>query len=69
MNTTAKLRVVFALLLAGVTITATVGWLLGKDPAQLGPVIAWVTAAVAAGEASNVGKRATFKQEATRVED
>ena len=66
MNTTAKLRVVFALLLVTVTITAVVGWLLGKDPGALSPVIGWVTAAVAAGEASNVGKRATFNWEATR---
>ncbi len=69
MNTTGKLRIVFALLLVVVTLTATVGWFMEKDPGQLAPVIGWITAAVAAGEASNVGKRATFKQEAVDVED
>ena len=69
MNTTAKLRVVFSCLLAAVVTAAVVGWFQGKDPGDLGPVIAWMVGAVAAGEASNVGKRATFKQEATRVED
>lgn len=44
-----------------------VGWFLDKDPSQLGPVMAWVTGAVAAGEAANIGKRATFKKEAHDV--
>ena len=64
MSHTTKLRTVFALLLASTVIAAVVGWFLDKDPTQLGPVIAWVSAAVAAGEASKVGKRATFKPEA-----
>ena len=33
-----------------------------------GTVIAWCTAAAAAGEASNVGKRATYKREAVDAE-
>lgn len=64
MNITAKLRVVFSCLLVSVVLAATVGWFLGKDPGDLGPVIAWVAAAVATGEASNVGKRMSWKKEA-----
>ncbi len=64
MSITAKLRVVFALLLVGATVAGLVGWFMGKDPAQLGPVIAWIVGAVAAGEASNVGKRATYNADA-----
>ena len=64
MSHTTKLRTVFSLLLASVVIAAVVGWFMDKDPANLTGVMGWVTGAVAAGEASNVGKRATFKQEA-----
>ena len=64
MNTTTRLRIVFSCLLVGGVSAATVGWFLGKDPGDLGPVIAWVIGAVFTGEASNVGKRATFKREA-----
>ena len=69
MSVTTRLRVVFSSLLVGVVLAAVVGWFLGKDPSQLGPVMAWIAAAVAAGEAANVGKRATFKKEACDVED
>jgi hypothetical protein len=63
-NTTNKLRAVFTTLLVATTVAAVVGWFLDKDPSKLAPVIAWITGAILAGEASNVGKRATFKQEA-----
>ena len=65
MSHTTKLRWVFSTLWVVAVLAAVAGWaFLDKDPAQLAPVIGWITAAVAAGEASNVGKRATFKPEA-----
>lgn len=64
MSTTKKLRLAFGILLFGVSIAAVVGWFMDKDPQQLGPVVMWISAAIAAGEASNIGKRATFKKEA-----
>lgn len=64
MNLTAKLRKVFVCVYVLVVVAAVVGWFLDKDPARLAPVIGWVVAAVGFGEASNVGKRATFKENA-----
>lgn len=65
MSVTTKLRCVFTILWVVAVLAALAGWaFLDKDPAQLAPVIGWITAAVATGEASNVGKRATFKSEA-----
>ena len=68
MSVTNRLRIVFSCIWVLTVIAVVVGWWFGKDPAQLAPVIGWLTAAVAAGEASNVGKRATFKQEACSVD-
>ena len=68
MSTTNKLRLAFTLLLMGVTVAAVVGWFMDKDPGQLGPITMWIAGAIAAGEASNVGKRATFKKEACDVD-
>ena len=42
-------------------LAAIAGWFLDKDPSKLAPVIAWVTAAAAAGEGANIGKRATYR--------
>lgn len=68
MSHTTKLRWVFSTLWVVAVLTALAGWaFLGKDPAQLAPVIGWITAAVAAGEASNIGKRASWKKEASEV--
>ena len=65
MNITTKLRCVFTTLWVVAVLAALAGWVfLDKDPAQLAPVIGWITAAVATGEASNVGKRATFNGDA-----
>lgn len=64
MNHTRKLRTVFSLLLAGVVVAAVVGWFMDKDPAKLTGVLGVVVTAVAVGEGSNIGKRATFKPEA-----
>ena len=64
MSVTVKLRIVFSTLLTLVIAAAVVGWFMGKDPTQLGPVIGWVAASVGVGEASAIGKRATFNKEA-----
>ena len=65
MSQTTKLRWVFSVLWVAAVSAALVGWaFFNRDPAQLAPVIGWITAAVATGEASNIGKRATFKSEA-----
>ena len=64
MSQTAKLRTVFVLLLAATVVAAVVGWFMDKDPTKLTGVLGVVVTAVGVGEASNVGKRATFKPEA-----
>jgi len=45
------------------------GWLLGKDPEQLVPVLMLVVGALGVGEASNVGKRWTTKPELGTAEN
>lgn len=55
-------------LFAGVVIAAVVGWFMDKDPAQLGPVIAWLTGALAIGEGANIGKRATYRPDHHEIE-
>jgi hypothetical protein len=40
------------------------GWVLGRDPSVLTGLMGFVTTALFVGEASNIGKRATFKPEA-----
>ena len=64
MSVTNRLRAIFTILLVLTVCAAVVGWFIDKDPADLGPVIMWITGAVIGGEASNVGKRATFNKEA-----
>lgn len=64
MSQTAKLRTVFSLLLAGVVVAAVVGWFMDKDPTKLTGVLGVVVTAVAVGEGSNIGKRATYNTEA-----
>ena len=61
MNTTKKFRIVFSILFVLTVCSAVVGWFLGKDPGQFSPILGWVIGAIGIGEASNVGKRATFK--------
>jgi Na+/H+-translocating membrane pyrophosphatase len=63
-SVTTRLRTVFTCLLVATVVAAVVGWFLDKDPGKLAPVIAWITGAIMAGEASNIGKRATFNKEA-----
>jgi hypothetical protein len=62
---TGKLRIVNATLLACVVLTGLVGWLGWEmDPMDLLPLLGPLTANAAVGEASNVGKRATFDPDA-----
>lgn len=68
MNMTDKGRAVMRWLYGIVVVAALAGWFIDKDPAELGPLIMWLTAAIGAGEASNIGKRATFKKEAVDAE-
>jgi hypothetical protein len=44
------------------------GWFFGKDPSQLAFLVGTLAATTAVGEASNIGKRATFKKEAVASE-
>lgn len=60
---TDTVRCATLLLLAFVVTIGAVGWLLERDTNTLAPVLTAVVAALAASEASNVGKRATTKPE------
>lgn len=64
MSTTTRIRIGFAVLLAAAVIVCLVGWMGGRDPRELGELLQWLTMAAAVGEASNIGKRATWKREA-----
>ena len=68
MNLTAKLRVLYAALFAIAILTALGAWVFAdKSPADLTGVLTTLAMAIGIGEASNVGKRATFKAEAVEV--
>ena len=69
MSYTTKFRVLFAALFTVSVIVALVGWMLDKDPTQLTGLIGMCVGAIGFGEASNVGKRATFKVEAMEAPD
>lgn len=60
MNTTDRFRVLGWGLLSVTVGAALVGWFVGRDPSSL----AWIVAVPGLGEASNIGKRATYKKEA-----
>ena len=69
MSWTTKFRVVFVVLFVLAVLVALGGWLLNdRDPEKLSALLGWVVAACGIGEASNVGKRATFKEEAVGQE-
>lgn len=68
MSGTDRVRVTMVALFALTVLAALLGWLLGRDVSVLEPVLMWAAAGVGAGEASNVGKRATFRREATDAE-
>jgi len=63
-STTSKVRTWNMVLWTLLVIGTLTGWLLGKDPGQMDGIIMWGAIAIGIGEASNVGKRATFKKEA-----
>jgi hypothetical protein len=68
MNTmTKKVRAVMVVLFALTTLVGLIGWLwFGLDPKELIPIYAQVSSGLFIGEASNIGKRATFKKEAVQ---
>lgn len=62
---TGKLRIGGAVLFALVVLAGLVGWLFfDRDPNQLLGLVGPLTAVIGIGEASNVGKRATYNPEA-----
>ena len=67
-STTRTLRLWNMILWSLMVVVALAGWLLGKDPGQLTGLIGFGALSVGIGEASNVGKRATFKKEAVELE-
>ena len=68
MNLTAKLRVLYAVLFTIAILTALGAWAFAdKLPAEISVVITTLAMAIGIGEASNIGKRATFKAEAVEV--
>ena len=65
---TDRLRRAFAALFIGVVATALIGWLLGLDPEAVDSIVAVCAAAVGVGEASNIGKRATYSLKVAQFE-
>ena len=61
---TSKLRTLYAILFAITVLIGLAGWIVGRDPSQLLALMGPLTAALGIGEASNIGKRATFKSDA-----
>ena len=64
---TRRLRVLYAVLFTLAVLVTLGGWLAGRDPSSLTGVLGTLAVAVGIGEASNVGKRATFKREACEM--
>lgn len=65
MNLTAKLRVLYAVLFAVAVLITLLAWVFAdKSPVDVTGLLTVLAAAIGIGEASNVGKRATFKVEA-----
>ena len=63
-STTDKIRVWNVGLFTVAVLSTLAGWLAGKDPTQLAFLLGTLATAIGIGEASAVGKRATFKKEA-----
>lgn len=63
-STTDKIRLWNVGLFTVAVLVALGGWILEKDPGQLAFLIGTLATAIGIGEASAVGKRATFKKEA-----
>lgn len=68
LNTTDKIRVTFITLFVVTVACALSGWWFGKDVDALGGILMWLALGSGIGEASNVGKRATFNEKAMEYE-
>lgn len=64
MSWTTRFRLVLIALFCATVLVVLAGWIAGRDASNVAPVVGWAAAALGVGEASNVGKRATFKAEA-----
>jgi hypothetical protein len=62
-SVTDKLRHNARWLFVGTILIGLVGWLAGRDPAMLMPLLGAECVVLGIGEGSNVGKRATTKPE------
>lgn len=63
-STTDKIRVWNVGLFTVTVLVLLFGWFLGKPVSELTFLIGTLATAIGIGEASNIGKRATFKPEA-----
>ena len=63
-STTTKIRVWNVGLFTIAVLASLAGWFFGKDPGDLSVLVGTLLTAIGIGEASNIGKRATFKKEA-----
>ena len=69
MSTTDRNRIVFLVLFVLVVLVGLAGWIgFGRDVADLTALFVPLVAALGIGEASNIGKRATYKPEVAEVE-
>ena len=69
MSWTTRFRLVFVSLFVLAVLVALGGWLVfDRDPERLSSLIGWLVGACGIGEASNVGKRATYNQAAVGQE-
>ena len=67
MNTTDTLRRVMLVVFVVTVAVVLGGWLFHRDPSQLSTLLGIEALGLGIGEASNVGKRATFKTEAAQI--
>ena len=67
-STTDKIRVWNVGLFTVAVLVALGGWLFGKPVSELAFLVGTLATAIGIGEASAVGKRATFKKEALPYE-
>jgi hypothetical protein len=65
MNGTDKTRWMMRVIVGIGFGVAYAGYLLDKDPAQLLGILTMAVAGLGIGEGANIGKRVTFKKEAT----
>ena len=60
---TATIRKWLLACFVAMVLTCMVGWVFGRDPVQLVPILMAVLGGLGVGEASNIGKRWTTKVE------